>query len=250
MSILKDMSQNLGKFEAERKAVESLSHLYDLASECRKLHEAAGLSLPGPLLRIFSDQKTASSSHVPVIMIPAIERDRVPAEAHDDWISIQVKDATPTTLAMALLRKASHPLRPKEIVDLVEKILPDVSSGSVYNLGFRLEKEGTLLKSNEGWMLAKLESAPLLTDDLLWGPKEVFAKQDIAAHRREAIIHILRMDKSGLQTVQLVAKLNSCPWIKAPVNKDLVKADMQVLEKIGKVRQRGNSRKWEVIPEE
>jgi hypothetical protein len=250
MSIIKAVTPNLSKFEAEHKAVESLSNLYAIAAECKKLHEAAGLSLPGTLLRIFSDQKIASSSRTPVIMIPGIERDQIPKEANDDWISIHVSAATPTTLAMALLRKASHPLRPKELVDLVEKVIPAVSSGTVYNLGFRLEKEGTLLKRDDGWTLAKPEIAPLLSDDLLWGPKEAFAKPDIAAHRREAIIHILRMDRSGLQIVQLVAKLHDCAWLKAPINKDLVKADMEVMEKEGMVRQRGNSRKWEVVPEE
>lgn len=244
------MGENVSKFEAERKAVESLSNLYTIAAECKRLHEVAGLSLPGTLLRIFSDQKATASSRIPVIIIPAIERDRVPKEAANDWISIQANAATPTTLALSLLRKASRPLRPKEVAEQVEEIAPDVSAGSVYNLGVRLEKEGVLLKSDDGWTLARPEDAPLLANNLLWGPQEAFAKQDIAAHRREAIIHVLRMDRSGLQIVQLVAKLRDCTWLKAPVNKDLVKADMQVLEKEGKVRQRGNSRKWEVVPEE
>lgn len=244
------MTQNLNKFEAERKAAESLARFYGVASECLTLHEAAGMALPDTLLRIFSDQNASFSLRSPAIMIPAIERRRVPREANEEWISIQAKAGTPTTLALALLRKASHPLRPKELLDMVGKILHDVSSGSVYNLGFRLEKEGTLLKSDQGWTLAKPELAPLLEDDLLWGPRTVFAKQDIAAHRREAIIHILGMDRSGLQIVQLVERLLGCPWVKAPVNKDLLKADMQILEKEGLVRRRGNSGKWEVIPEE
>ncbi len=241
---------SLNKFEAERKAVESLARLYDAALESRQLHEAAGMALPDLVVRIFSDHKLPYSSRTPVITIPAIERERIPKEAQDGWISIAVKDATPTTLALALLRTSALPIRPKELVDNVGKMLPEVSSGSVYNLGFRLEKDGKLSKTDGGWALVRRDIAPVLDGEFLWGPPGVFAKQDVAAHRREAILHILRMDTSGLQIVQLVAKLDNCPWVKAPVNKDLVKADMQVLEKEKKVRQRGNSRKWEVVSEE
>ncbi|MGB6130508.1 MAG: hypothetical protein WCC14_09285 [Acidobacteriaceae bacterium] len=244
------MVQGLSKFEAERKAVDSLGRLYAAADECRRLYESAGMALPETVLRIFSDQKNSGTSRTPVINIPAIERDSVPPEATEEWISISASAATPTTVALALLRGARHPLRPKELVDAVGNIIPDVSGGSVYNLGFRLEKEGKLVKTEDGWALAKSDFAPVLDHGLIWGPPESLAKQDVAAHRREAILHVLRMDKSGLQIVQLVAKLHDCPWVKAPVNKDLLKADMQVLLDGGKVRQRGNSRKWEAVSEE
>lgn len=241
------MVQGLSKFEAERKAVESLSRLYAAADECRRLYEAAGMALPDTVLRIFSDQRASGSQRTPVIKIPAIERDHVPPDVSEDWISIPADAATPTTVALALLRRADHPLRPKELVEAVGEIISDVAGGSVYNLGFRLERSGKLVKNAEGWSLARPEAAPILDEGIIWGTRESLAKQDVAAHRREAILHILRMDKSGLQTVQLVAKLHDCSWVKAPVNKDLVKADMQSLEQAGRVRQRGNSRKWEVV---
>jgi len=248
MSTIKNVVQGLGKFEAERKAVESLSRFYAAAEECVKLYETAGLTLPDVVLRIFHDQKQSATSR-PSIKIPAIQRERIPREAKEDWVSIHASAATPTTVALAILRAASGPLRPKEVVNEVGGLIPDVSGGSVYNLGFRLEKEGKIKKVDGSWVLTDPQTAPVLDNGFIWGPPEALAKQDLAAHRREAILHILRMDKSGLQTVQIVAKLQDCPWVKAPVNKDLLKADMEVLEKGGKVRQRGNSRKWEATQE-
>jgi hypothetical protein len=66
----------------------------------------------------------------------------------------------------------------------------------------------------------------------------------MAAHRREAILHILQTFRSGLQTVQIVERLREFAWVKAPVNKDLLKGDMDVLVGEGKVRHSGNSKKW------
>jgi len=238
------------QFEAERKAVESLSKLLNLASECKRLHENAGLPLHPLLVRIFSNSKSVASLHPQSITIPAIQRDRTPKEAREDWISIDAKSASPTTIAIAVMREKARPIQPRELVELVSKILPNVAPGSIYNLGVRLEQEGRLLKGEEGWTLSAPDKAPILDSGVLWGAVDTLVKQDIAAHRREAIIHILKMDTAGLQTVQLVAKLNSCAWVKAPANKDLVKIDMQVLEESGLVRQRGNSRKWEAVPGE
>jgi hypothetical protein len=37
--------------------------------------------------------------------------------------------------------------------------------------------------------------------------------------------------------------------VKGPINKDLLRADLDVLSEEGKVRRRGNSKKWEIAPE-
>jgi hypothetical protein len=71
---------------------------------------------------------------------------------------------------------------------------------------------------------------------------------ELAAHRRDAILHILQHFEMGLEVVQLVEQLTNCSWVIAPVNKDLLKADVQVLESEGKIRRRGNTRKWEIAP--
>jgi hypothetical protein len=52
---------------------------------------------------------------------------------------------------------------------------------------------------DDGWILLEPEIAPLLAAGYLWGHSSVFQKQEVAAHRREAIILILEAYPSGLQ---------------------------------------------------
>jgi hypothetical protein len=77
-----------------------------------------------------------------------------------------------------------------------------------------------------------------------------FGIHDVAAHRRESILHILSGYTTGLQIVQIVDQLRKCSWVHAPVNKDLLKADMEVLQEREKARRRGNSKKWEALKTE
>lgn len=58
------------------------------------------------------------------------------------------------------------------------------------------------------------------------------------------------MNKSGLQVDQVVEALDSCTWLHATVNKDLVKADIEELREDKKVRRVGASKKWELAPTE
>jgi hypothetical protein len=97
-------------------------------------------------------------------------------------------------------------------------------------------------------MLLKVEKAGLVRDGRLWAPPGVFAKPEMAAHRREAILHVLKHFPTGLQTVQIVEQLRNCSWLHAPVNKDLLKLDMESLLEAKKVRRRGNTKKWELAP--
>ncbi len=174
----------------------------------------------------------------------------MPPEAKSDWIYIQEKDATPTSVALAVLRTSKEPIRAKDIIARVTAILPNVVRGSINNIGSRLAESRLIDRTEEGWTLARPESAGIIHEGNLWGPREIFQKSELAAHRRDAIIHVLRNFDTGLQTRQLVEQLGRCSWVHAPVNKDLLKADMEILSELGKVRRRGNSKKWEVIREE
>ena len=78
----------------------------------------------------------------------------------------------------------------------------------------------------------------------------MFNKQELAAHRRVGVLHLLRLHPAGLQTTQILEQLRNCAWLHAPVNKELIQADMEFLEGQKKVRRRGNSKKWELVPEE
>ncbi len=140
-------------------------------------------------------------------------------------------------------------MRAKDVVAAITRILPSVHRGSIANIGARLEGK-VINRTDDGWTLIDTAKAGVLHAGMLWGPPEIFQKTELAAHRREAILHLLAAQPSGLQIVQIVEQLLGCPWVHAPVNKDLLKADMEELRKDGKVRRVGNSKKWELAPNE
>ena len=164
-------------------------------------------------------------------------------EVGDDWISVAIDETTATSLVLAVLRQAKEPLPAKEVVEMVTHINPHIPRGSINNIGTWLART-IIHRTDEGWRLLDPPRAGIICDGYLWGPKGIFDKQEIAAHRREAILQILRAFPSGLQTVQFVDQLRATPWVHAPASKDLVKADMELLEGYGKVRKISNSRKW------
>ncbi len=142
-------------------------------------------------------------------------------------------------------------MRPRQIIDEAERRGGTVKNeGSVANLGKPLEAEGVITRTASGWVLKAERLAPLLVDGFAWGPLSgVFNVQEIAAHRRQLILHVLGLQPSGLQQAQLLATLESCAWLNGvPVNKDLIKLDIETMAKAGLVRRVGPSSKWEVTP--
>jgi hypothetical protein len=237
-----------GKIDAEREAAKSLVDLYDLAKKCQELHAAARMPVPEPLKRLLGvseDNTNSGTKNSDPVNAPDHRR---PPGATEEWLSIKVSEAGVSAVALAILRE-SGTIRPRDLNRAVLEKLPEATSGSVANMGTRLQ--GTIIdRTDEGWKLLNKEAAGIIIDDRIWGPSSAFQTQDIAAHRRESILHILSAYPSGLQIVQIVEQLRKCSWVHAPVNKDLLKADMEVLQKQEKVRRRGNSKKWEVVREE
>ena len=76
--------------------------------------------------------------------VPAPQKPPMPPGAKSDWIYIQEKDATPTSIALAILHGSKEPIRAKEMVEKVTAILPNVLRGSINNIGSRL-KESRLI---------------------------------------------------------------------------------------------------------
>jgi hypothetical protein len=231
-------------FTAELEAIQSLNKLVEQARECRQLHERANMPVPELLRRMFAMNGQGDRKVVALIRPP--ETPPRPREADSDWISISVKDAYATSMVLALLRDADGPIPPKAILAQVHEIRADIPSGTIYNLGARLD--GTSIKrSDEGWELLTPTTAPILQGDLVWGASDFFSKQELAAHRRDAILHVLGIYPTGQQISQLIEMLKNCAWLKAPVNKELVQDDIEILRKDGKVKRRGNTRKWELV---
>jgi hypothetical protein len=128
-------------------------------------------------------------------------------------------------------------------------MVPTVSSGSISNIGTRLNGK-SIQRQDDGWVIVDPSKAGIIKDGFLWGPPSIFEKHELAAHRRDAILHLLKHYNAGLQAVQIVEQLHNCHWIQAPINKDLLKADLEVLQQAGKIRRRGNSKKWELVANE
>jgi hypothetical protein len=120
----------------------------------------------------------------------------------------------------------------------------------VYNTGRTLENAGIIAKKDDGWLLCGNQPVPVLNGKYVWAPAESLQKYELAAHRRELILHILAVFKVGLQTLQIVEMLSRMDQCKAPVNKDLVKADMEILQDAKKVKRAGNSKKWVLAQED
>jgi hypothetical protein len=237
------------QLKAETQAFQSLTELLQKAEDCRRLFDLAHMALPEPLKRILAVGGNANSNGSarsrPTLVIPPPDVHSKPPEASPDWIFIQADQVTTTALVLAVIREAKRPIRHKEIIARVTKLSPNLPSGSISNVGTRLF--GKIIdRAKEGWTLIDETSAPVLHNGWVWGPAPIFDKQDLAAHRRDAVLHLLGCNSGGLQLVQIVEQLRNCDWVKAPVNKDLLKADLDVLAEAGKIKRRGNSKKWEI----
>jgi hypothetical protein len=244
-----------GKITAEMEAYQSVSMLFEAARKCQELHERAGLQLPERVRRLIEDTLPTESKSVAPPMRPQAQISPLtlpspaPKEAADGWISILASEATVTTVALAFLREAEgERVRSRDLNALVLDVLPSATPGSIANSGTRLSTDGVIDRNDDGWRLLKPDMAAILKDERLWGPPSIFIHPEIAAHRREAILHILAHYSGGLQTVQIVEQLKGCPWLHAPVNKDILKMDMQTLSGEKKVRRVGNTRKWQIAP--
>lgn len=235
---------------AEKDAYASFAKLLTQVDECKRLFERAGIDVPEPLKRLMGTANGNRRRRTRV-SIPALDRDYRPiqaVEAQEEWLSIPAVEGTATSLVLAALRDKSTPVPVRRVGELVAEVNPRIALGSIHNIGTRLSAQGVIRRTEDGWALLRNEASPLLDHGYLWGPRNVFDKPDLAAHRREAILHILECFPGGLQIVQIVEQLKSTSWVLAPVSKDLLKADMEILENDRKVRRVGNSKKWEGAP--
>jgi hypothetical protein len=238
---------NMDQIQAEEEAYKSVTALLEQARMCQQLHERAGLALPDRIQRLLGAATNGTGrphdTHRASVNIPPLNH-VMPKDAGGDWLSIDVKESQATAVALAILREAGSAVRAKDVTAKVAAFLPGVLGGTLANAGTRLANDGVIERTEEGWKLLKPTQAGIIYEGRLWGRAEVFGKQELAAHRRESILHILKCFSGGLQIVQIVEQLNACPWVHAPVNKDLLKADIEILGGERKIRRVGNTRKW------
>jgi hypothetical protein len=240
------------RIEAESQAIQSLVQLYEQAKKCQQLYEQAHMALPEPLKRFLGIEPVGNSNHSssrPTLQIPQPSNRKPPEGAAQDWLWVNVRHCTPSTLIAAVLRQAPEMLT-KQVIARVTSLNPDIVTGSIYNAATRLETTGLIDRKDGVWQIKNQSSAPIIDNDVVWWNAQMFQVHEKAAHRRDAILYILSHFETGLEILQIVEQLQNCSWMKAPVSKDLLKVDVEVLESERKIRRRGNTRKWELAPPE
>jgi hypothetical protein len=239
----------MADFGKEEAAQEAYTRLMKESREVRSLFESAGIPLPGRLARFFDEEVISSPSKRMKIQVPPPPMPPKPADYRDGWIWIPASSATPTTLVRAAMKGYGQPMNPRVVTSEVERLGgKSVVSGTIANIGTRLEAAGQISRVDGLWSLTDKSFPQVVHDGYAWGPVESFDKSEVAAHRRILIIHVLGSHSDGQQIVQLTRALQTCDWVRAPLSKDLVKMDLKQLQAEGKVRKGGgHSGKWEVI---
>ncbi len=239
--------------KGEMEATKSLLELLAKADETRSLYEKLRLPLPDPLRRLLGSNanglRSSSMNGSTAVESPVPP---MPPEADSDWAWVKLEDCSPHTLAKAILRQSPEPLRSKEIYEKVVGYGLNVSLGTVSNAATRLETYEIFTRDTEGrWHMAKPDEAGVVHEGYLWGPRDTFSSQELAAHRRDAILFILSNAAGGLQMAQITAQLRAVDWLRADVNKDLTKGDVEKLLGQGKIhRMPGYSKKYQLTHSE
>jgi hypothetical protein len=228
-------------------AYRSLADLLEQAEKVRSMFERAGSALPDALQRLVKSNGNSTSHPMEAVFKPVSS----PAECETDWVWVDLESAAAGTLALAILRQSGEHLTTREIHERVLKLpgMSDVLMGTIANTGTRAFENRIITRTDEGqWELLDPEKAALIHGNHLWGRPDVFQMQELAAHRRNAIVHLLRQNPVGLQQAQIVAQLRQNELVRPPipVSKSLVKADLEAMDG-DRVRRRGNSKKWEAI---
>lgn len=238
------MTHNL---KAETEAYRGLADLLEQADKVRTLFEQAGSPLPDALQRLVrSNGHTRAPS-----LVAEFRPSSVPPDADAEWVWVDLKSATPGTLALAVLRGAGIPLTTREIHERLRKLpkMSDVAMGTIANTGTRALENGLITRSEDGhWQLTESDKAGIIHSDYVWGKTHAFQMQELASHRRNAIVHLLRLNPVGLQATQILAHLQKRDLVRPeiPVSKALIKTDLETMDG-ERVRRRGNSKKWEAI---
>ncbi|MDD5656777.1 MAG: hypothetical protein PHF00_05925 [Elusimicrobia bacterium] len=230
----------------EYKVFKAFNDWFDQGKKLVDLFRQHDLTLP-PTLRLLTGDKKHEANHKSLVVLPP-EKPESPGGVQSDWRWIKAADASAQTLVLAILNEGK-PVPPVEIAKRIADLNPDVSTGGVYNVGPRLDGK-KIHRTKQGWVLIADKPAPTLYKGYIWGPPEVLAPQDLATFRRMAIVHLLGGCPDGLKIVEIYKMLKSVDWLGKPMSKDLIKDDMDVLEKKDIVRQMGVSKKWNLVQED
>lgn len=242
-------------FDNRMQAQKMLVAIYEQIAAYRQLCDEAGIAVPAELREFIDGRARADAAPLPVGKpnkgpaprktaraqvsggkeaaqkvphgtVPPLPEVR-PRGVPSDWISIPLADATMQTLVLATLRAAGRAMAPKEIEAAIKGKGHSTSLGSITNIGGRIE---AIQRGPSGWTLKASDKAPVISEDSLWGPPSVLTSPELAARRRLAILHALRsLNADGVTAGELLTALGQCAWLRCPLSKDVLKADLENL---------------------
>jgi hypothetical protein len=240
----------VSRYEKEKAALALLGSLFSEAEKCKQAFVEAGLPLPGPLARFLDEEDDRGSAvspngHARALVPRPPPPSPSPPDMTEDWIWVDIGDMSADHMTLGILRAASGPMSPGAIAEAASMMGRETSRGTIGNVGTKFFGK-SVEQTTKGWCLMPGASAPVLLGKYAWGPPDIFNAAELASHRRGGIVHLLHVRSDGLQIVQIAHALEAdCPWNRAPVNADLVKADMQILDKDGRAKRVGGaSGKW------
>lgn len=243
-----------------------------LAEECRASFDRAGLAYPDPLCRILDDQSPAPHTghgerqghlgegrlirirkrhpELPPSLFPAgslpdeppelgpieIPQPAPPRGVQDGWVYVPISAAGTQTLTLAVLRELPNPAPLNDIANFLRARGREASIASLNNVGIRLDANGLIARKKDGWSLHRASSAPILNGKYVWGARDVFTSQELAARRREAILFVMKNSHTGLLASDILRALELVtPQLDTALNKDAVRSDLEDLRKQKKI---------------
>lgn len=232
------------RFALETKAIKAFTKWMEDGRTCRALFEQAHMALPEPLKRFLGETEREDTS-APRVVIPPLQAPPRPAEAEANWIWVPVIGMTPTGLVLGVLRRAPAPIPVRKIIDEIARLGAKPNEGSIQNIGTRLSNQHVITRSDDGWKLIQSDNAPVIYKGHAWGLHERFEKYEIAVYRRLCLLHVLRVHADGMQNMQLLKAIETCDWVNLPpLSKDVIKLDLESLQKEGEIKRIGNTGKW------
>ena len=242
------------RIDIERKAIAAyaLQRVMAEIEACKRVHEQAGLPMPSlPVAMLRPEESPKVNERPALFTIPRPPApDGTPLRGFTDkWIYLPLKDAQATSLVLAILNPAVATPLP-ELVTLVQEFKKNVNKGTIANIGTRLFRERLIQRTEKGWTLSHAKASSLVIDgDVIWGEPKDFQPEELAAFRRNMILHVMRSFSDGVQVAQLAKILNPkthCPWFNPtiPVNKFLITADLKALAKENLVTMIPETKKW------
>jgi hypothetical protein len=224
------------------------------AQECQRLHQLAGLELPEPIRGLLretgKDSPASGPRYLPPSRTKELESPQRPATLTvmpEGWISIPTSKASVPALTMAILGTKQAPISLKQLGREIEEVRPDTGGNTAYAVIRKLLADGDIAGNTDSLSIAMKEKAGLIENGYLWASPDYLSQSDAAEYRREAIVHLLHAYENGLRMVHIVGILSSEKWVKVPIKKDGIKADIKFLENKNLVRKNEETEKWEVI---